>query len=468
MLDSATIAAISTPPGQGGLGVIRISGPEAAGIGAAIFRSATGRPLRLTPERSHRVFYGRIVDPVDERLIDEVLLTWLASPHSYTTEDTVEISCHGGRLPLQETLRVVMAAGARHAEPGEFTLRAFLNGRLDLAQAEAVLDVISARTAEGLQLALGDLRGDITRRLAPARNAIVSLLAYLDAAADFPDDEIPSTDVDADLSVAHAALEAVIEGSRAGQLIRDGAQVALVGRPNVGKSSLLNALLRSERAIVTPVAGTTRDIVTESAHIDGLPVTLLDTAGITETEDLVEQLGIERSRRALASSAAALLVLDGATAPTDADREIARLIAERLPESHSGNTGVAIVVNKSDLPEQADQSAVVDIVPGAPIVRLSCHTGDGLPELERAIGQLLRSDLATHAQPALLNARQHWAIERALEHLELAGATRTAGLPIDLMATDVRAALHAIGEVTGEAVDDAVLAEIFSRFCIGK
>ncbi len=468
MLDSSTIAAISTPPGVGALGIVRISGPEAAGIAGRIFRPASGRKLTLSPKRSHRVYFGRIVDPPTGHLVDEVLLTWLAGPHSYTTEDTVEISCHGGALPLRETLRVVIAAGARHAEPGEFTLRAYLNGRLDLAQAEAVLDVISARTAEGLQLALSDLRGDLTRRLEPARNAIVSLLAYLDAAADFPDDEIPGTDIDADLTVALTALGDVIAGSRAGQLIRDGAQIALVGRPNVGKSSLLNTLLRSDRAIVTPIAGTTRDVVTESAVIDGVPVTLLDTAGITETEDLVEQLGIERSRRALASSAAALLILDGSTAPLAADLEIARSIAERLPESHSGSTGVAIVINKSDLPDQRDQSAVMALLPGAPVVRISCRTGAGLAELETAIGQLLRSDLSQQAQPALLNARQQWAVERALEYLSLASATRAAGLPLDLMATDVRAALHAIGEITGEAVDEAVLTEIFSRFCIGK
>ena len=468
MLDSATIAAISTPPGQGGLGVIRISGPDASEIAQRIFRRTSGKSIALTSKQSHRVFYGRIVDPVTGQQIDEVLLTWLASPRSYTTEDTVEISCHGGQLPLRETLRVIVAAGARHAEPGEFTLRAYLNGRLDLAQAEAVLDVISARTAEALHLALGDLRGDLTRRLQPARDATVSLLAYLDAAADFPDDEIPGTDVDADLAVALDALDAVIAGSRAGQLVRDGAQVALVGRPNVGKSSLLNALLRSERAIVTPIAGTTRDVVTESAHIDGLPVTLLDTAGIAQTEDLVEQLGIERSHRALASSAAALLVLDGSTLPDDADLDIACTIAERLPQSGTGASATAIVINKADLAEQVAQTRVQSILPDAPVVRISCRTGAGLPELEAVIGRLLRSDVASHAQPALLNARQQWAVERAREYLALARATRATGLPLDLMATDVRAALHAIGEVTGEAVDDAVLAEIFSRFCIGK
>src|SRR5215217_1022267 len=220
-MDSATIAAIATPPGEGGVGMVRISGPEAAEIAARVFqRGKNGRALNLRTSASHRLMYGKVVDPASGALIDEALLGWMAGPRTYTREDTVELTCHGGPVPLQETLRVVIAAGARHAEPGEFTLRAFLNGRLDLAQAEAVLDVISARTAEGLQLALGDLRGDLTRRLQPARDAIVSLLAYLDAAADFPEDEIPATDIDADLAIATEALQSVIAGSKAGQLIR--------------------------------------------------------------------------------------------------------------------------------------------------------------------------------------------------------------------------------------------------------
>lgn len=468
MLDSATIAAISTPPGEGGLGIVRMSGPEAASIGSRVFRPASGRPIRLIPERSHRVFYGQIVDPMTDRPIDDVLLTWLAAPRSFTTEDTVEISCHGGRVPLHETLRVLLASGARHAEPGEFTLRAFLNGRLDLAQAESVANIISARTTDGLRLALEGLRGDLTRRLEPARDAIVALLAYLDAAADFPDDEIPTTDIDADLAVALDALDAVIAGSRAGRLVRDGAEIALVGRPNVGKSSLLNTLLRSDRAIVTPIAGTTRDVVAETASIDGLPVTLLDTAGIGETDDVVERLGIERSRQALERSAAALFVLDGSTLPGPDDLTIARTIAGRLAKPDDAANSVVIVVNKSDLGAQQDQSVILAELPAAPVVLVSCRTGDGIAELEATIGRVLRSDVAEHVQPALLTARQQWAVERAREQLRLAAETHAAGLPIDLMATDVRAALHAIGEVTGEAVDEAVLTEIFSRFCIGK
>jgi tRNA modification GTPase len=468
-VDNATIAAIATPPGQGGVGMVRISGAEAADIAARVFRRGKRGPApNLHETASHRLLYGRIVDPITEETLDEALLGWMAAPHTYTREDTVELTCHGGPVPLQETLRVVLGAGARHAEPGEFTLRAFLNGRLDLAQAEAVLHVVSARTSEGLRLAIDDLAGDLSRRIRPARDAVVSLLAYLDAAADFPEDEIPPSDVDADLAAAEASLAEVVAGSRAGVLYREGAQVALVGRPNVGKSSLLNALLRTERAIVTPIAGTTRDVIAESIDLRGIPVTLLDTAGIAETADVIEQLGIERSRRALTAAAAAILVLDGTVAPTADDLVVAQLLADRLASGGMGATPVVIAVNKRDLPERAPQDAVVDMLPGLPVVEISSLTGAGIGALESALVELLRGEAMGHARPAVITARQRAALDRALGHVRSAAAARGEGYPLDLLATDVRAALRALGEVTGEAVDEAVLTEIFSRFCIGK
>lgn len=467
MLDSATIAAIATPAGEGGIGVVRISGSEAASVAARVFRKAgrTATTLDLAATESHRLHHGRIVDPATGDLIDEVLLGWMAAPHTYTREDTVELSCHGGPVPLQETLRVVLEAGARHAEPGEFTLRAFLNGRLDLAQAEAVLNVIGARTAESLRLAVSDLAGDLTRRLAPANAALVSLLAYLDASADFPDDEIDTADIDHGLAAAEEALADVVAGSKAGMLLRDGARIALVGRPNVGKSSLLNALLRADRAIVTPIAGTTRDVIAETVNLQGIPVTLLDTAGIVETDDLVERIGVERSRQALATAAAIAFVVDGSTQPTAGDLALAHLLAGRPADQQ---TPVAIVRNKRDLPNQADQAAIIDLLPDAPVVAVSATTGEGLPELEAALADLLRGGASGEARPALISARQRGAVERALRHIHDAQAARLAGVPQDLLATPVRAALHAVGEVTGEDVDESVLAEIFSRFCIGK
>ncbi|HEX3301836.1 MAG TPA: tRNA uridine-5-carboxymethylaminomethyl(34) synthesis GTPase MnmE [Thermomicrobiales bacterium] len=467
-MDNATIAAIATPPGEGGIGMVRISGTEAKDIAGRIFRRGrNGHEVDLTKVASHRLLYGRVVDPASGETIDEVLLGWMAAPHTYTCEDIVELTCHGGLVPLQETLRVALAAGARHAEPGEFTLRAFLNGRLDLTQAEAVLNVVGARTGEALRLAVDDLSGNLTRRLTPARDAVVSLLAFLDAAADFPEDEIPPTDIDADLATAEEALAEIVAGSRAGMLYQEGAQIALVGRPNVGKSSLMNALLRADRAIVTPVAGTTRDVISETINLRGIPATLLDTAGIAETADVVELLGIERSRKALTASAAAVLVLDGSVPPTEQDFAVAQLLVDRLGSDIGPDSApVVIAVNKRDLPERAAQDDVTRVLPGCPVIAVSCVTSEGIDELEDALAGLLGG--AGDARPSLITARQHAVLDRALEHIRNAVEARATGYPIDLLATDVRAALHAIGEVTGEAVDDAVLTEIFSRFCIGK
>jgi len=462
-MDTATIAAIATPPGVGGIGVVRISGTEAAEIASRIFRrSGRDRAVDLRNTESHRLLYGTVVDPASQASIDEVLLAWMAGPHTYTREDTVELSCHGGPVPLQETLRVALAAGARHAEPGEFTLRAFLNGRLDLTQAEAVLNVIGARTAESLRLAVSDLAGDLTRRLEPANTALISLLAYLDASADFPDDEIETADIPVGLQAAEEALEAVIAGSKAGMLYRDGARIALVGRPNVGKSSLLNALLRADRAIVTPVAGTTRDVIMETINLQGIPATLLDTAGIVESEDMVERIGVERSRNALRTAAAVVLVLDGSITPQSGDREIATALAERPVDER---TPVVIAINKSDLDGHADQGPVTTLFSPADTVRISATTSMGLPELEQALVEALGGAVA---QPALITGRQRAAVDRALVHIHDARDAHAAGIPQDLLATSVRAGLHAVGEVTGEHVDEAVLNEIFSRFCIGK
>ena len=469
MMDGATIVAIATPPGEGGIGVVRLSGDDAAAIARRVFRQRHGdRPPALRSNRSHRLIYGRVIDPTTDEPIDEALLAWMAAPHTYTREDTVELSCHGGVVPVRETLRVLLAAGARHAEPGEVSLRAFLNGRLDLMQAEAVLNVVGARTTEGLRLAVADLGGELGQRLRPARDLLVGLLAYLDAAADFPDDEIPPTDVVPEIAAADAVLVEVLAGARAGMLYREGAQVALVGRPNVGKSSLLNALLRAERAIVTPVPGTTRDIIAETVNLGGFgfPVTLLDTAGIAETVDLVERLGIDRSRRVIDAAVAAVLVLDGSVPPGSDDLTVATMLAARGDRANAP-PAVVIAINKRDL-LSVDQAAVVELLPGCPVVEIAATSGMGIPALEAALAGQLRGEGAGLARPALITARQRAALDRSLEHLRDAVATHATGHPLDLLATDIRAALRAIGEVTGEAIDDAVLTEIFARFCIGK
>lgn len=460
MIDSGTIAAIATPVGEGGIGVIRVSGDTAPQIAQRIFRKPNGSLLEISAIDSHTLHYGKIVD--GDRVIDDVLLSWMKGPHTYTREDTIEISCHGGPLPLKEVLRVALAAGARPAERGEFTLRAFLNGRLDLTQAEAVLNVIGAQTSESLRLAVNDLAGDLSARLAPASMALVSLLAYLDASADFPDDEIETSDIPDGLAAAETALADVIAGANAGMMYRDGATIALVGRPNVGKSSLLNALLRSDRSIVTPIAGTTRDVIRESINLGGIAATLLDTAGIVESEDVVERIGVERSRQALATSQLVAFVVDGSGAPTANDLEIAQVLADRPRDQR---TPVVLVINKQDLPQES-QDPILNLLPDAQVVQVSASTGVGIEAVEQQFSGMLMAD--AHGQPSLVNTRQRAALDRALAHVQDAISAHEAAVPQDLLATSVRAALHAVGEVTGENVDESVLIEIFSTFCIGK
>lgn len=460
MIDSGTIAAIATPMGEGGIGVIRVSGDGAQHVAQRIFRKPNGKSIKLSGMKSHTLHYGNIVD--GDRVIDDVLLAWMKGPNTYTREDTIEISCHGGPLPMREVLRVALAAGARPAERGEFTLRAFLNGRLDLTQAEAVLNVIGAQTSESLRLAVSDLAGDLSTRLAPASTALVSLLAYLDASADFPDDEIETSDIEDGLTTAEAALADVIAGANSGMLYRDGATVALVGRPNVGKSSLLNALLRSDRSIVTDIAGTTRDVIRESINLNGIPATLLDTAGIVETDDPVEKIGVERSRQALATASLVAFIVDGSDTPSEDDLEIAQVLANRPTDQR---TPVVMVVNKQDLAQQSQQQ-LLDVLPDAQVVHVSANTGAGLSDVESTLHGMLTS--GESVQPSLVNDRQRSALDRAYGHVTDAIAAHEADVPQDLLATSVRAALHAVGEVTGENVDEAVLVEIFSTFCIGK
>ena len=459
-----TIVAIATPAGEGGIGIVRLSGPDAGAIGARIFRRGS-RLRAVAPDSlaSHRMYYGAIVDPDGTRTIDEVMLVRMVPPRTYTREEVVEISCHGGPIPVREVLSLCLRHGARLAEAGEFTLRAFLNGRIDLSQAEAVAGVVSARTPRSLDLAVDELRGRLTERLRPARNSLVETLAYLDAAADFPDDEIPSIELAPALETAREALATVVASARSGLLYREGVQIAIVGRPNAGKSSLLNALLRADRAIVTEIAGTTRDVIAESVNLGGLPATLLDTAGIAESEDVIEQMGIARSRQALASSGIALFVIDRSRPAGPDDIGIATILVDRL-----GDGGVLIARNKSDLPEAGGHEPALALLPGVPIVDVSTVTGAGIEVLEAALRDLALAGSGAASEPALVTVRQHDALRRSLAAVEAAQDAHALGLPLDLLAVDVRTALYAVGEVTGEHVDDAVLDEIFSRFCIGK
>jgi len=455
-----TIAAISTPIGEGGIGIVRMSGPEALSIVQGFFAPGRHPALSSTPPVfvPYRLTYGHILEPATAQVVDEVLVAHMPAPHTYTRQDVIEINCHGGVVPLRRALELCLRGGARLAEPGEFTLRAFLNGRIDLAQAEAVLDVVQARTEAGLRLAVDQLGGRLSKEIHRARAQLVDVLAWLEAAIDFSSDEIPERDVGPDLLAAREALERLLAGADQGIIYRQGLRTAIVGRPNVGKSSLLNALLRASRAIVTPIPGTTRDTLEEMLNLRGVPLVLVDTAGIrAASDDPVEQIGIERSRAALAAADLALLVVDASEPLTPADSEIAALV---------GTKTALVVINKSDLPAVTD---ACHLLPQRPHLHVSALTGQGLETLEEAVVETIFAGQALASNAVLVSNPRHKAsIHRALDHVVAAQATLAEGLPADFVSIDVTAAVNVLGEITGETAHEDMLEAIFGRFCIGK
>ena len=454
-----TITAISSPIGEGGIGIVKMSGPEVLTILREIFvpsKSCLNEDTTWEPV-SHHLYHGHVVHPRSQEVVDEVLVSYMKAPRTYTRQDVGEINCHGGIVPLQHVLQLTLRQGARLASPGEMTMRAFLLGRLDLTQAEAVLDVVRAKTEAGLRVAVEQLGGHLSREIREVRAQLVDTLAYLEVTIDFTEDEIPERDIRAPLQEAAEAIKELLRGADRGMIYRQGIRAAIVGRPNVGKSSLLNRLLRTARAIVTPIPGTTRDTLEETINLQGIPLTLVDTAGIAESEDLVEKLGIERSREALSRADLALMTVDVSEPLQEADVEIAELI---------GDKPAILVVNKIDLSQQA----VLDsLLPSMRRARVSALTGEGLEALEEAMveavfsGKVIASDA-----PLVTNPRHKQALHEALEHVEAAVDASTSDTPTDLIAIDVTAAVNALGEITGETATEDLLQIIFSEFCVGK
>lgn len=478
--ENDTIAAIATPPGIGGIGVIRVSGQDAFSLVMPLFRQPRGRSDEL---QSHMLTYGHIIDPTTEEVVDEVLVVFMHAPHTYTSENVVEIQGHGGPLVLQRMLRLVLRQGARMANPGEFTLRAFLNGRLDLAQAEAVMDLIGAQTEAGQRLALQQLRGRISTQVEEARTAILGVVARIEASIDFPEEDVPipqPEELHPLIVIAQQQVNALLAGAEQGKLYRQGLRTAIIGRPNVGKSSLLNALLRVDRAIVTPIAGTTRDTVEEIANLRGIPLHLIDTAGITPSADPIEQIGIQRSRAAAESADIVLLVFDGSESLTAQDEQVSQELAA-MGFGNSAATGasedtkagrnrpVIVVINKADCEQCLDAVDVQRLWPESPIVNTSTLTGAGLPQLEETIAALVLAGKSLHSESVLVTSTRHAeALRRAAEHLRAASTTLEQRLPLDFVSIDLRAAYDTLGEITGETASDDLLERIFHEFCIGK
>jgi len=458
MYKEDTIAAVATPVGEGGVGIVRVSGPDADRIAAALFVRAEGKNGRL---KSHMLHYGTIRDPKSDKMLDQVLLTIMRKPRSYTGEDVVEVHCHGGAFVVHRILGLVLAQGARHAEPGEFTKRAFLNGRLDLAQAEAVLDLIAARTEEGADLALSQIKGELSNWIGDLREQLLDILAQVEAAIDFPEEEIELLERPALVAKIDALREkiiVIIGTYEWGRLFREGAKVCICGRPNVGKSSLFNALLGEERVIVTPIPGTTRDVIEESINLDGLPVVLWDTAGIRDATDEVERIGVNLSREHLEKSEAAIVVLDGSASLTDEDRIFLSSTTKKMG---------LIAINKIDLEQRVDRDQLRQIVGDKKIETVSATQGHGIQELKKSLRQLI---LHTDMEPpfVLTNLRHKSALLCGEQALADASLALDEAQPPELVAVALQQAKESLEEVVGVIQKDHILEHIFSRFCVGK
>lgn len=503
-LDSDTIAAIATAvaAGAGSVAIVRLSGPGAEPIGRRLFQAPGCQVWE-----SHRVLYGHVVDPASGERVDEALLLLMRAPRSFTREDVVELHCHGGLEAVRRVLELVLAAGARRAQPGEFSQRAFLNGRLDLTRAEALAALIDARGRRAAQLAMAGLDGGVQRRISALRERLLDQLAELEARVDFEED-LPPLDGDAvvaELTAVQAELERLVAEGQQGELLRQGLRVAIVGRPNVGKSSLLNLLSRRERAIVTDLPGTTRDLLESELVLDGVPLTLIDTAGIRSTDDPVERLGIERSHQALAAADVVLLLYDLAAGWTPEDARLRALVPEGVPLLLVGNkadlladanpdgqpgdggqtaaqTGAADTATTAPAGQPVHETSVRTTaepghssrVPGADAlsaeaasVRISALHGDGREQLAAALLRLCGAGDLEGLQVAL-NARQRDLATHAATALAASRMAASEQLPWDFWTIDLREAVRRLGEITGEEVSEAVLDRVFSRFCIGK
>lgn len=455
MQEAGTIVALSTPPGRSGIGVIRISGEKALDLTRSLVRDPD-----FSPE-PNLVVLKPIFDPDTLEVIDRVVVTFFKSPHSYTGEDVVELSCHGSPPLLLRVLDSLLLFGARAADPGEFTLRAVANGRLNLTQAEAVRDLIEAQTHAAVRQAARQLGGELSKRLQPIKDALLEIIVPLESSLEFVEDDLPddiARNIEQKLSVLSAKIDEMADSFRRGRLLKDGLRVALVGRPNVGKSSLFNSLLSSDRAIVTEIPGTTRDTISEFINIEGIPVLITDTAGVRSSSDKIEQLGIERTRRAIADADLIVAVLDGSQPLIDEDREIVR---------EASNSRCVVAVNKSDL-ETFRSNNAQQIDDNLVSVSVSAKTGNGLNALCAEVIKPFTAGYLDESSFVITNARHYDLLRRTSEALWASQDLLRENVSEELILANLYEALRFLGEITGETTPDDILSQIFSTFCIGK
>lgn len=456
-----TIAAIATAPGEAGIGIVRISGEKSIEIADKIFKSKENK--RLSRYKPRRITYGYIIDPNKKEKIDEVLVSYMKSPSTYTREDTVEINCHGGMISVKKILELVLQSGARIADPGEFTKRAFLNGRIDLAQAEAIMDLVSAKTEKGFDVALNQLEGFLSKEVSEIRKRLLEMLAHIEVSIDFAEEDIDEITLNTLLessSEIEKNIQKLLDTSHTGKIIREGLSTVIVGKPNVGKSSLLNALIRESRAIVTDVPGTTRDIIEEHFSIKGIPLRLIDTAGIRETEDIVERIGVERSKELFNLADLIIVVLDASGDLTKEDLEIMDLI---------GSKKALIIINKTDLPQKLNVDEVKDIIKDKDIIEISILENIGIEKIEDAlVNMVYQGEVKAKDSMLVTNVRHKNALERALKSIKDGIKAIKEQLPLDFIEVDIRDTWEALGEITGDTVGEDLLDHIFENFCIGK
>ena len=457
-----TIAAISTPMGEGAIAIVRLTGDEAFTIADRIFRGTKEKKLSEVP--SHTIHYGHLVDPKTGQTVEEVMVSIMRGPKTFTREDVVEINCHGGLVSVKKVLNLVLANGARLAEPGEFTKRAFLNGRIDLSQAEAVMDLIRAKTDRAMNVALNQMEGRLSKLIGKLRQEILETLAHIEVNIDYPEyddvEEMTHHVLIEKASIVKKELKQLLQTAEQGKILREGLSTVIVGRPNVGKSSLLNSFVQENKAIVTDIPGTTRDVIEEYVNVRGVPLRLLDTAGIRETEDIVERIGVEKSRAVLKEADLILLVLNFSEELTVED--------ENLFEAVNGMDTI-VIVNKTDLPKKIDMERVRELAGKSPVITTSLLEEQGIDDLEEAIAALFfEGELEAQDMTYVSNTRHIALISQALAAIEDAIQAIGDDVPVDLVQIDLTKAWELLGEIIGDTVQDSLIDQLFSQFCLGK